>query len=736
MFDGIGDFELARKGDHVMKVTVVGSGLRDNDRSDLSAFLSSVMTYLGMVVFFILLFSALRLRFQQVYAGNVYAEEFPIAPCNSFFGWMLASWTISSDAAEAVAGLDQAMFLEFMDLSLRILTFIGVPMLCVMAPLNWFYGGRFEATSDNILSRIEVLNVVDGHPWLFWVHAVTVWFVVLTVQRCIFTAMGKFVKRYWAWLKEMPSPRATTIMVQNIPPEYRTDEKLMQYFNNLFGAKVVSEVHIVKKAPRLVELVDNQSFVKICLDEAQFCRSTVGSAATFMDMSGSVHDSAEFNAKRLQELDDQVEAERTRIHQLARSGAESIYSSSGFVTFNHRREAELALKAMNMAAGESNLVVSTPPDPADIIYKDFRRDESEQKTQGMIGYTLIAILFWAYVPCVAAILTVASLDDVAAQFLGIWMPGPGLKAVWGGIVACFALQVAVSLVPSLLAALFARFFSMRAESWLQLSIQRWFFYFEMAYVLLVTLVASAWMRLDPKPSVGVRFWPLMCSLAGALPLATRFYLSYIPVQWASHAQGLLRPMQLAKFLVFSRTIDADRAKELSEPEDQDYYGIGTRSARLSFTLVLCLVFCSISPLLCALGCFNFALCRLVYGYLFIFAEKPKPEQGGAFWCAQLQHVQQGMFLYILLMVGVLLTRAKTPWPGAIAAASGTFMYVSYARFKSLTRSMCVTKMPVDGIIRELEKHSKRGRRSIRSTYQQPELSVQDRNNDYVPITRR
>lgn len=722
----------SHRGDHFMQVTVIASGLRDNDRSDLSAFLSSLMTSTCMVVITMILFSALRLRFPQVYAGKVDADDasknFP-----GFFAWVLASSRVTSDVVEATAGIDQAMFLEFTNLSLRILFVIGVPMLCIITPLNWAFGGRFAR--NNILSRIEVLNVEDGHPWLFWVHALSVWFVVMAVQRCIFGAMGAFMKRYWAWLREMPTPRATTIMVQNIPVEYRSDDKLENYFNNLFGARVVSEVHIVKHAPHLAKLMDEHSVMKICLDEAHFSTRS-GAATSFMDMAGSIHDYAEHNAQRLKELSDQIAEERTRIQVQAASGAEGIYSNSGFVTFNNRREAELALKAMNVAATDTPLVVSVPPDPADVIYKDFRRGaESDQRGQALIGYALIALLFLVYVPGVAAILAVASLDDKAAHLLGTWMPGPGARAVWGGILASFCLQVAVSLVPSLLASLFSRFFLMRAESWLQLAIQRWFFHFEMVYVLLVTLVASALMRLDPRPTGTIKLWPLVCSFSAALPLATRFYLSYIPVQWLSHATCILRPMQLLKFMVYSSTCGAERAKELSEPEDQDYYGIGTRSARLSFMLVLCLVFCSISPLLCTLGCINFAICRLVYGYLLAFAEKPKAEQGGAFWCAQLQHVQQGMFLYISLMVGILIVRAGTPWPGALAATSGMFMYVSYARFNALLRSMCVTKLPVDGIMRELEKDVKSGRRSARHTYQQPEFCTDD-SDTIVFITRR
>merc|ERR1719183_1638905 len=105
-----------------------------------------------------------------------------------------------------------------------------------------------------------------------------------------------------------------------------------------------------------------------------------------------------------------------------------------------------------------------------------------------------------------------------------------------------------------------------------------------------------------------------------------------------------------KFMACSAVCEAPRAKELSEPEDQDYYGMGGRSARFTLNMVIALVYCSLTPLIVPLTILNFAICRLVYSYLFAFAETRKPDMGGVFFVTQLEHVQHGLLLYVVLMI--------------------------------------------------------------------------------------
>merc|ERR1719502_220810 len=114
---------------------------------------------------------------------------------------------------------------------------------------------------------------------------------------------------------------------------------------------------------------------------------------------------------------------------------------------------------------------------------------------------------------------------------------------------------------------------------------------------------------------------------------------------------------------------AEDAKKMSEPEDQDYYGIGSRSARFSINLVIGIVFSTLSPIIAMLTFINFALCRVFYGYMIVFAEEKKADLGGVFFVSQLKNTIVGTLIYNILMIGYLFYRADGHVPMLIALPS-------------------------------------------------------------------
>ena len=92
---------------------------------------------------------------------------------------MISELGRSTDEVEEAAGLDHAMHLEFLDLSMRICLLVGLPCVLVLCPLHFFFGGG--AAGQDRLSSIGMGNVVHG-SWLCWVHAFMVWYVALVVH--------------------------------------------------------------------------------------------------------------------------------------------------------------------------------------------------------------------------------------------------------------------------------------------------------------------------------------------------------------------------------------------------------------------------------------------------------------------------------------------------------------------------------------------------------------------------
>merc|ERR1719277_2616777 len=166
--------------------------------------------------------------------------------------------------------------IEFTHVAMKILAAIGLPLVLLVGPCHCFLGGYragAPGTEDaDYLSYWGMANVVDGHPWLYWLHALVLWFVITTVQGLVYGAMREFLGRRKEWLKRMPIPRGTTVLVEGIPDEYRSDVKLAGYMNKIFGKGdgTVEKAYIVKDTSALLPFVQKREATKLELEEVEF----------------------------------------------------------------------------------------------------------------------------------------------------------------------------------------------------------------------------------------------------------------------------------------------------------------------------------------------------------------------------------------------------------------------------------------------------------------------------------
>jgi len=236
----------------------------------------------------------------------------------------------------------------------------------------------------------------------------------------------------------------------------------------------------------------------------------------------------------------------------------------------------------------------------------------------------------------------------------------------------------VSFLPSFIIWIFKLFFTLRAEAWSQHKLQIWYFWFQIVFVVM----ASAVGRNVRTFTAGLAENPLEVPqlLADTMPFSTHFYMNYMTLQWVTHCQNMLRYVNLSKFLSFCTIYEAEEAAHKAEPEDQEYYGIGSRSARWTTNMVIAIVYGTLCPPMWILTAINFAITRLAYGYLIPYAETKKPDLGGVFFVSQLRHLHHGLVIYVVLMTGVVMLRATTFVPAALSGASLVYIFYALNRF--------------------------------------------------------
>merc|ERR1719401_3251809 len=252
-------------------------------------------------------------------------------------------------------------------------------------------------------------------------------------------------------------------------------------------------------------------------------------------------------------LEGEVTSARKEVQTEAENGAGGVNLTKAFVTFKSRRDAELA-KMMNYTTEADEFVCSIPPDPTDVLWTDLQVDPVHEKLWSLIGYALIAGVFWAYLPTVVSIAYFTSIETLSeySPVFASMDEDPSTAALWDGLVNALALQLLLGFVPTFFVLIFSNFFVLKSGNSLQHKIQDWYFYFQVVVVLLVTAVGSS--LLDTLQQLAEDPGSIFALLADTLPLATHFYLNYLPLQWVTHAQNMMRTSQLGKFKVFFEVV--------------------------------------------------------------------------------------------------------------------------------------------------------------------------------------
>lgn len=721
-------------------------GISKNKDGDLTILLTALASNVVFIVIIILLFSWARLKFypvlhhigyDKIYSGDriknwgvdpaaavdeddIHSERriLPPADESTFFGWAVASVSLKEKMVINGAGLDEWMILEFFHLGMKLFALLMVPMILIMAPLHVVFG----RPSDDYLGVHEISNLEDGH-WLFWIHALLVWYVVLVTLFLVTNAQKGFLEPRYAWLEAMPDPRATTILVEGIPWNLATDRRLADYFNRVFLDKelhehqvAVEEVHVVKQTQQLAKDI---AVMKEDVKRLERARKS-GKPELINELQTKLdNDKNKVQADReliFKQIEDIEEKER-KGEEVTEEEISAVYSNAGFVTFKRRHDSEMALRLL-YTQDDGEFECSYPPDPSDVLYKDLQEGTKTVLIEQTIGYIAIMLLFFGFLPVIIGFEYLLNIDRLRDSYSVVneWCEGhPGITAVYEANVGTLVLIFFMSFLPTVLVWIFKFFFLLRAEAWLQLFVLRVYYPFLIVYVLLApalgTSVIASFRDLWTDPSSF--FNMLNEQMAGC----SHFYLKYITVQWATYAWAIFRFDVLVSFEMKRWMYESEEyAAELAEPEDQDYYGIGSRSARFTLVFVICLTFCQISPIITIFGFLAACFGRLVYGYLVVYAETQKPDLGGEFWVQTLINLQIGLFIYILLMTAVVCYRSPSYGPGIIAGSAVFFQVIAVY---ILMHKYHWERLPISHI--EKEDHAVYRNKARRVTYSQPEL---------------
>eukprot|EP00933_Yihiella_yeosuensis_P004456 TRINITY_DN108822_c0_g1_i1.p1 TRINITY_DN108822_c0_g1~~TRINITY_DN108822_c0_g1_i1.p1 ORF type:complete len:975 (-),score=206.11 TRINITY_DN108822_c0_g1_i1:195-3119(-) len=635
----------------------------------------------------------------------------------SYVDWFHKVTTMTQDEEVQQSGLDGWALLEFCRLNCRILSVVGPVLWLTVMPLHYSASSAVYKNLD-FLSRFDIGNLPHETVALY-LHSGMVWFVVLVCSFQMHTAQDHFTQRRHQWLKEIPEPRSTTVLVRNIPHMYRSDRALKEYFVNVFSEEAVARAYVVRKTGRLPKQVERLQTVRYNLALARRSWEQAGcpgrNSPEGLELARCKH--------RRDQLAKEVAQAQARIAASVARGESIACSSNGFVTFSSELAQRLASREQ-YTREVTEFKMLTPPDPDDVIYTNLAEDEINSATWRWVGMLCLFGVFVFWIPVVVLIsswTTFSSIQGSTPFIRELLARHETIKSMLSGVLATIALKVFMAFLPSVLHYIIATFLFVKAKASIQLRLQGWYSWFLVVFVLLVTSLGRGltitMVIIAQEPA------KIISLLASSLPSASHFYYNYVILGVFALALELCRVANLCKFLFFHKVLgfDKDEAKTYSEPEDEASYGMGTRMSICVLMSAMTFTFCSCSPLIMIFTWIYFSTAQVTYGYLLNFAESKKADTGGMFWKQALNMLFYVLILYVMLMTGVVRMLTKdNSWigPPVISFSSLSCLYWAKLRIDNLAFDV----LPLEEVVKaQREKAEKNaGKDSDVGFYLQPE----------------
>jgi hypothetical protein len=544
----------------------------------------ALVSFAVMVILFIILRKTNRRMYMpRTFIGYLRGwERTPDTP-TGLVDWIKAMYKLPDTYVLQHHSMDAYLLLRFLKMC-SILLFVGCCMTFpVLWPVNATGGG--DGTQLNMLS---ISNISENsyaryfaHCFISWIFVAFVFFMI-TREHIFYINLRQAYLFSPAYANRISS---RTVLFTAVTSDLLNKEKV----RTIFGRDKVKNVWVASDTKELEEKVKERDSAAMKLEGAETklivmankarnkALKKQGSAENpeteigdgqFDDESGSVAarwvQAKDRPTHRLKMLIgkkvDTINWARAEIERLTpeieelqakhRAGDVKLVSSI-FVEFYHQSDAQTSYQSV-----AHNLPLHMSPryiglDPTQVIWANLRIKWWERlgRHAATIAFVCVLIIFWAIpTAAVGAISNINALID-KVHFLSFINSVPSwIKGVITGLLPVVLMSILIALVPIILR-LMAKWGGDPTAASVELTVQNWFFAFQVVQVFLVVTLASAATSVvtsiikDPSSAASL--------LAEKIPQSANFYISYIILQGLSFSSGALlqiAPLILGKIL--------------------------------------------------------------------------------------------------------------------------------------------------------------------------------------------
>lgn len=543
-------------------------------------------------------FIILRKRFRRVYMPRTYIgylkpwQRSPDSPTGTW-DWIQAMYKLPDTYVLQHHSMDAYLMLRFLKLC-SVILLVGC---CITFPILWPVNATGGGDGMQ-LDKLSISNISSDSAGRYFAHCFLAWifvgfvFFMITREHLYYINLRQAYLFSPAYASRISS---RTVLFTAVTPDLLQKEKV----RTMFGREKVQNVWIASDTKELEEKVKERDSAAMKLEgaetkliimankarnkalkkqggvespeseigESQFDGESGSVAARWVAakdrpthrlkmLIGKKVDTIDWARSELERLTPEIE----ELQAKHRAGEAKLVSSI-FVEFYHQADAQAAYQSV-----AHNLPLHMSPryiglDPTQVIWSNLRIKWWERlgRHTATIAFICAMIIFWAIpTAVVGAISNIDSLTDMV-PFLKFIDSVPGwIKGVITGLLPTVLMSVLMALVPIIMR-LMAKWGGDPSMAAVELTVQNWFFAFQVVQVFLVVTLASAATSVvtkiisDPSSAASL--------LAEKIPKSANFYISYIILQGLTFSAGALlqiAPLILGK--VLGRLLDGTPRK--------------------------------------------------------------------------------------------------------------------------------------------------------------------------------
>ncbi|KAG0157756.1 hypothetical protein PDIDSM_4941 [Penicillium digitatum] len=600
---------MANDAAHRLVARDSSNGLQDTTPT-LSGLLTTLIPALISFVVMVLLFVILRKSNRRMYMPRTYigylrpSQRTPESPTGTW-DWIKAMYQLPDTYVLQHHSMDAYLMLRFLKLC-SIMLFVGC---CITFPILWPVnatggGGKIQ------LNKLSISNIHETQYGRYYAHCFLAWifvsfiFFMITREHLFYINLRQAYLFSPAYAGRLSS---RTVLFTTVTQDLLNKDKL----RTMFGRDKVKNVWIATDTKELEEKVEERDAAAMMLEGAE--------------------------TKLI------VLANKARSKALKKQGsAESPETDIGDGQFDDESGSVAArwVEAKDRPTHRLTMLIGKKVDTINWARSEIERlspEIEELQAKHRAGETkLVSSVFIEFY----------NQSDAQASFhVPSW-----IKGVITGLLPTVMMAVLMALVPIILR-LMAKLGGAPSLAAVELTVQNWFFAFQIVQVFLVVTVASSATSVvssiihNPSSAASL--------LAQKIPTASNFYISYIILQGLSFSAGaLLQISSLILGKVLGRLLDSTPRKIYTRWSSLSGLGWGTVYPSFTLLTVVAIVYSCIAPLVMGFGTIGLYLFYFAFRYNLLYVSNATIDTQGRSYTRALQHLTVGCYLSVVCLIGL------------------------------------------------------------------------------------